>query len=241
MREWLAWARGLRTQGCLLVGVLATHHHPDHVGGLEVLTRELDIDLWAHAKTAALVGWNRYRSIADHEEFVLAGPEPTHVRALHTPGHAPGHVCLHIEALGLVLCGDMMAGVGSILIAPGDGDMIEYLAQLKRLALLGAHTALPAHGDPIELAEERYLALIAHRLRREARILACVPRADSAVGQVAGITSDELVQVAYADTLPDLWPVAELSLRSHLIKLVREGRVSQTGERYCHSGGVVAA
>jgi glyoxylase-like metal-dependent hydrolase (beta-lactamase superfamily II) len=141
---------------------------------------------------------------------------------LHTPGHAPGHVCLFEEEDGVIIAGDMVAGVGTILIAPGDGDMAVYLAQLERLAALGAHVALPAHGDPIDAPERTFRHYVAHRLAREAKVAA-------ALGDEGALPEDLLPRV-YADTPRSMWPVARLSLEAHLIKLEREGRARRDPE-----------
>lgn len=149
-REWLAWARGFESVGRRVVGVFATHHHPDHVGGAELFARELGAPLVAHAETARLCPHLRVeRTLDDGEVVTLEGPEPTAWRALHTPGHAPGHVCLVDERDGVAVVGDMVASVGTIVIDPYEGDMAEYLRQLERLASLSLRVALPAHGAPI--------------------------------------------------------------------------------------------
>jgi hypothetical protein len=121
--------------------------------------------------------------------------------------------------------------VGTILIEPTDGDMIAYLAQLDRLARLDAHTALPAHGDPItaETGGPTPTALfrfyIAHRLSREAK----VANALAAAGP-EGASVEALVPIAYANTPPAIWPLARLALEAHLIKLERDGRARRAGE-----------
>jgi glyoxylase-like metal-dependent hydrolase (beta-lactamase superfamily II) len=227
-RAWIDWARGLVSQGRTLAAIVATHHHPDHVGGLEVLARELDVPVWAHEltvdrlapETRALVT----RRLTDGEEFVLAGPRDESWRVLHTPGHAPGHVCLFEERTRTVVVGDMVASVGTILIAPGDGDMQVYLEQLDRLASLDASVALPAHGDPIDEPTVLFRRYIAHRLAREAKVLAAVKLAGA-----AGADAGALVPEAYADTPAHLWPIATLSLEMHLEKLEREGAVVRVG------------
>jgi ribonuclease/clavin/mitogillin len=225
-RDWLAWARGLVAQGRAVVAIFATHHHDDHVGGLEVLARELDVPVWAHEltvdrlapQTRALVK----RRLADGDTIVLDGPRPESWRALHTPGHAPGHVCLFEERTRTVIVGDMVASVGTILIAPGDGDMQVYLEQLERLAALDARLALPAHGEPIDEPTALFRKYIAHRLAREARVLEAVRSAGA-----AGSDASALVPEAYADTPVHLWPIAKLSLEMHLEKLEREGRITR--------------
>jgi ribonuclease/clavin/mitogillin len=223
-KAWLEWARALQTQGRTLTAIVATHHHEDHVGGLDVLARELGIPVWAHELTVdRLMPATRAhvtRRLSDGDTIVLDGPRAESWRVLHTPGHAPGHVCLFEERTRTAIVGDMVASVGTILIAPGDGDMQVYLAQLDRLAQLDASLALPAHGEPIDEPTVLFRKYIAHRLAREAKVLDAVRKAGPAGGDAAALVPD-----AYADTPMHLWPLARLSLEMHLEKLEREGLV----------------
>jgi ribonuclease/clavin/mitogillin len=221
-REWLAWARSLPSTGRRPIAIVATHHHPDHVGGVDVLVRELGLPLWAHADTASQIDVPVSRMLKDGDALDLEGPVPERWKVLHTPGHAWGHVCLLDEAEGTVIVGDMVASVGTILVAPGDGDMSVYLEQLGRLAGLKARLALPAHGEPIDEPTKLFEFYVAHRLMREAKVLAAV-----AARGPGGGTEDELVTKAYDDVPPTTWPLARLSQRSHLDKLVKDGRVSR--------------
>ncbi len=238
-REWIAWARALPSTGRTPLAIVLTHHHVDHVGGADVLGRELGLPLWAHPETASRLDVPVARTLADGDPLDLAGPTPARWRVLHTPGHAPGHVCLLDEAEGTLVVGDMVASVGTILIAPGDGDMAVYLEQLKRLSGLKARLALPAHGEPIDeptLLFERY---VAHRLMREAKVLAAVV----AAGEGGG-SEDEILPIAYDDVPVTTWPIAMLSLRSHLDKLLAEGRVRRqpaSGERPRYVAGMNGA
>jgi glyoxylase-like metal-dependent hydrolase (beta-lactamase superfamily II) len=191
------------------------------VGGLEVLTRELGLPLWAHEETAVRVETPVARRLVDGESIVLAGPVTERWRVLHTPGHAPGHVCLWNDEERAVVVGDMVASVGTILIDPVDGDMRVYLEQLGRLAALEARVALPAHGDPIDDPTVLFRRYVAHRLMREAKVLAAVVKRGGAAG-----TAEELLPDAYDDVSAGIWPIALLSLKAHLKKLVDEGLVS---------------
>lgn len=222
---WIAWARGIASTGRHLVALFATHHHPDHVGGIETLARELELPVWAHEATAArLPDIPVARRLVEGEELVLEGPEPSGWHVLHTPGHAPGHLCLHERELGIVVVGDMVATTGPILIDPVDGDMKAYLVELERLAALGARVALPAHGEPIDAPEGLFRHYIAHRLDRERRVLDALRAAGP-----DGVAPAALVPSAYDDTPVLLWPLAVLSLEAHLLKLEREGRAVRDG------------
>lgn len=228
---WISWAEGLRAEGRRLVALFATHHHHDHVAGADLLARRLALPLWAHEATAARISPPVSRTLRDGEEIPLDGAPPQRWRVLHTPGHAPGHLCLFEPSLRCLVVGDMVASVGTILIAPGDGDMAEYLRQLERLASLDASLALPAHGDPIDAPSALFRHYIRHRLSRERKVL------DALGGSLHGRSIHEILLEAYADTPPALHGIARLSLRAHLEKLENEGRVRQEAGRFFSQGG----
>jgi ribonuclease/clavin/mitogillin len=227
-RAWIDWARGLAGQGRRPVAIFATHYHEDHIGGVDRLARELGLPLWAHDETARRIGPDKVaRRLVDGDEIVLDGAVPQRWRVLETPGHAWGHLCLWEASERTLVVGDMVASRGTIIVAPGDGDMRLYIEQLRRLLGQGARLVLPAHGEPIDDPTELFERYIAHRLVREAQVLAAVVAAGPAGG-----TDAELVPVAYADTPVTAWPFARLSLQAHLIKLVEDGAVVRTGARY---------
>jgi endoribonuclease LACTB2 len=226
-RAWLGWARGLQSAGRELVGIFVTHHHIDHVGGAGFLARELGLPLWAHQATAErLAGAVQItRRLEEGETIRLDGATPQAWQVLHTPGHAPGHLCLHEAETGALIVGDMVASVGTILIEPVDGDMQVYLDQLRRLQGLAATVALPAHGTPIEGPSALFAFYVKHRLAREAKVVDALAHAGGGGGSLGS-----LVREAYADTPEALWPLAQMSLEAHLIKLEREGRARRGGE-----------
>lgn len=223
-RAWVEWVRALQASGREVVAIFATHHHPDHVGGADFFLAELGVPLWAHRETAARLPVPVDRELNEGEAVLLDGPTPQRWEVLHTPGHAPGHLCLFERALGAVVVGDMVASVGTILVDPTEGDMTEYLAQLSRLEGLQAKVALPAHGAAIEDPSRLFRAYRAHRLMREERVAMAV--------ESHGGTLDELLPRAYADVGPEVYPIARMSLEAHLVKLVRDGRVRQVDDKY---------
>ncbi len=197
--------------------VLLTHHHGDHSGGANALATRWGIPIAAHEATA-----RRLASRVAVTQLVEDGETVHGATAVFTPGHADGHLCFEVGAA--TIAGDMVAGLGTILIDPSEGDMVLYLASLERLLARPPAMLLPAHGPAIPDGPAKLREYLAHRRLRETRVLAAL----TGVPQ----TIDELLSVAYGDTPRTLWPLAERSLRAHLVKLVREGRATEIAERW---------
>jgi glyoxylase-like metal-dependent hydrolase (beta-lactamase superfamily II) len=208
--------------GLTLRGAIVTHHHGDHIGAAARIREAFSTPVIAHRETRTRL---RDRVTTDGELDEGQALFDGEVEVLHTPGHARGHLCLRQREGRWLVAGDMVASVGTILIDVEDGgDMADYLAQLERLADAVEGVVLPAHGAPIERGAERLRHYVAHRLAREAKVLAAVSD--------GWRTEDELVARAYDDTPREVWPIAARSARAHLHKLVREGRVAFDGVRW---------
>ena len=200
--------------------VLLTHHHGDHVGGAAVLAARWRVPIAAHANTQRrLAGRVEVTELVDDGDviFTYAGGDAV---AVFTPGHADGHLCFEIG--GAIIAGDMVAGIGTILIDPSEGDMALYLASLEKLRDRPQATLLPAHGPAIPDGHAKLTEYLAHRRMREVRVVAALD------GTVA-----ELVARAYSDTPAVLWPLAERSLLAHLVKLERDGVAREVDGRWC--------
>lgn len=224
----IEWVHGARLKGVEPVAILATHHHPDHVGGAMALRERLGLPLWAHAMTAQRLDGivEIDMLIQDGERIVLGGPTPTALTALHTPGHAPGHLCFTDEASNIMIAGDMVASVGTIIVEPTDGDMLLYLESLRNMAALEPSALLPAHGDVIRQPQALLSFYIEHRLMRETKVL------ESLRARGKPSRPRHLVAQAYDDTPKALWPLALQSIEAHLIKLERDGRITKEGDRW---------
>src|SRR4029453_13952469 len=71
-----------------VIAIWLTHHHPDHVGGVEALRKRLDVPVHAHAETAARLAGQGIpidATLADGDELELAGDPPMRLRAVWTP------------------------------------------------------------------------------------------------------------------------------------------------------------
>lgn len=197
--------------------VLLTHHHGDHVGGATRVAKRWGVPIAAHANTAKRLAGHVQIARELAEGDVL---DDFDITCLYTPGHADGHLCFEHGDASIV--GDMVAGLGWILIDPVEGDMVHYLASLARLLERPAKTLLPAHGPVITDGAHKLREYIAHRTMREDKVVA-------ALAGVSDASLAELVAEVYADTPKPLWALAERSLRAHLDKLVREHRARQSG------------
>lgn len=212
----------LAAEGRRVEHLLITHHHGDHVGDVERLRQRLGVPVHAHALTAERLPWPVDHVLDDGDVLELG--EGIVLQALHTPGHAPGHLVIHERSSGVAHAGDMVAGEGTILVDPEDGgDMSRYLASLQRLGELGARALVPAHGpvlyDPRAVVDH----YVRHRLAREAKVLAAI---DGGAEE-----QPELLARAYDDTPRAIWPVAARSLEAHLRKLEVDGVIERAAGR----------
>lgn len=205
-----------------VVAIWLTHHHPDHIGAVEVLREELEVPVLAHTETArrlqgriAVDG-----ELVDDQVLQLAGRagEPdVVVKVLHTPGHARGHLCFFEERGRSLIAGDMVAGISTIVIDPPEGDMDVYLKSLRRLIELEPRTLFPAHGPAIKNAVAKLRELVEHRLWREKKVLAAWREGKR--------TAEEMLPEVYDDAPEAAWPLAQRQIEAHLERLRRADRL----------------
>ena len=208
--------------------IVLTHVHPDHVAGVNALNKHLQerhgraCQVAAHAETAESLK-NQFpvgRLIHDNEVLTIQGEPSINLRALHTPGHARGHLCFYDEHTGALISGDNIVGYGSVLIDPPEGNMRDYLASLERMRALGSLSVLfGGHGPAIANPHEKIDEYITHRLLREEMILIAV--------REGATTPKEIVARAYVDVPPKAHALAERAVLAHLEKLEADGLVAR--------------
>ena len=217
--------------------IVCTHSHPDHSPGARPLQALCDtvppiLGLASRDTARANSAFVPDRELRDGEVLVLdpntfaagapllQGATNHTLQVIHTPGHAANHICLMLLEDGLLFSGDHILNGSTTVVDPPDGDMNDYLNSLDLLhAACTEHQLkyiLPAHGyvlgGPDDEAQAAIARLKAHRLQREAKVLAAMQ------AHPDGTLDDWLAQV-YADVPQRMWPVAKRSLMAHVARI----------------------
>ena len=207
---------------CVCEEIIVSHLHPDHFGGETVLQKhlkekfDLEIPISAHKLTAeSLDGKIEIQKfIEDEEVFNLQDENGAEFKltALHTPGHARGHLCFYDAAKGFLLSSDNIVGTGSVVIAPPEGNLLDYLSSLERMKNLPNLKHLcGSHGSAVFDAKAKIESYIAHRLERENQILKAI--------ESGAKTQTEIREIVYKILDEKLFRLAEKSIEAHLEKL----------------------
>jgi endoribonuclease LACTB2 len=209
-------------KGFLCKEIIVSHLHKDHFGGEMVLQKHLrekfglEVPISAHKITAeslhGKVEFQKY--IEDNETLKLKDESGANfsITTLHTPGHARGHLCFYDAELGFLLSSDNVVGAGTVVIAPPEGNMSEYLNSLERMKNLpNLRFLCGSHGSAIYDAKGKIEEYIAHRLTREKQILEAF--------QNGAKTSKSIAEIIYQNLSAEIFPLAVKSVEAHLEKL----------------------
>jgi glyoxylase-like metal-dependent hydrolase (beta-lactamase superfamily II) len=202
--------------------VLLTHTHPDHWPAAEKIRTKTG------AQIAAFQPFPKPDEVDITVDRVLADGDTIdgtefRLEALHTPGHAPNHLCFWLDEERVIFTGDhVLNGTTTVVNPQRGGDMKEYLASLERLRKLKRVAKIcPGHGAVIEDPTAKLDEYVAHRKMRERQILKLLkaePR-----------TIPKIVSTLYTDTPEGLIDMAQRQVHAHLLKLKAEGKVQGSG------------
>ena len=209
--------------------ILCTHTHLDHSPGANLLRDATD---------AVVIGQQAQFPKGQDPSF-----EPDHhwkhgdfiqtdeftLRAVHTPGHASNHLCFYLEEEQTLFTGDHIMEGSTVVIAPPDGDMLDYMNSLRDLKQLELKHLAPAHGNRIDNPLQMIEALIWHRTMRENKTL-------EKMQQLGPCTLATLTPSVYDEVPAFLHGLAQMSLLAHLLKLEKEQRVYQDNDLWRIAG-----
>ena len=147
------------------------------------------------------------------------------LEAMHTPGHAPNHLCFFLDEERTLFTGDhVLNGTTTVVNPQRGGDMVEYLASLERLRKIKRVARIcpgPRRRDG--------------RSGRGARGVRRAPQAarapDHAAAREGPGQDPDVVGTLYVDTPEGLLEMAGHQVHAHLLKLKAEGKVTGTGPK----------
>ena len=207
--------------------ILVTHTHSDHspaAAGLKAATGAPTMGFGPHGakgdtgEAGADLAFVPDMAIGDGE--AVEGPG-WWLEALHTPGHASNHLCFALPQEEALFSGDHVMGWSTTVIAPPDGDMIDYMRSLDRLSARTDAIYWPTHGGPIHWPQAHVRELIDHRLARRSTIRKAL--ADRPA------TAPELVARIYVGLDSRLVEAAAQSVLAHLLELRQSGLALEEG------------
>jgi glyoxylase-like metal-dependent hydrolase (beta-lactamase superfamily II) len=212
--------RALARAGCEgIQEIVLTHAHPDHMGGVQAVLQRFG------PLRVSKLPWptqDKRWPVPIHplDDGAQICTEGATLGAIHTPGHAPDHLCFWLREEEALFSGDHVLGVGTTVIPDGEGDLLDYMHSLEVLLRRAPRRIYPAHGPPIEDGVAKLREYVAHRQEREAQILHALERGPALIA--------EIVERVYLDVPVVLHGAAAHSVAAHLRKLEREGRVVRT-------------
>lgn len=205
-----------------LKGVLLTHSHVDHIGGIHQVFKEYgNVPI--------------YRRMTENNDEEYPGIEFSHIndgetigipgatlQVVYTPGHKEDHVCFLLKEENALFTGDSILGRGSTYVQ----DYPVYMESLYRMQQLGVQKLYPAHGDtPVNAnkIEEN----IAHRISREEQV--------AGVLNESGMSLEEVVGQVYPELPEDLRKVALNNTRGYLKRLRDKGVIIENQGKWTRS------
>ena len=228
MRAILAAATGRP-----ITHILATHAHRDHVDGVSALRVATGAhtagyqrgDVPSHAATAAdsasggdFIDWNFKPDIALADGSIFEAGD-MRFETVHTPGHAPDHLCFALTAHPHILfSGDHVMGWSTSVIAPPEGNMGDYLSSLEQLLISPQTLYLPGHGAAIPDGARTARAYLLHRRMRERSVLDAI--------DAGALSIPAIADIVYAGIAPNLRNAARLSIAAHLELLAQKRLIS---------------
>jgi len=209
-----------------LKGIVVTHRHPPHWGNAPaiqnvtsapIISTAAEKDAIEERMAGARVG----KVVRDGETLGLGDRT---IEFVHAPGHTYGSLAVFVREPKALFTGDNVMGTGSSVVNPGEGEIALYLDTMEKFRRYDPAVIYPGQGPVITHPQAKLRELIQHRHEREAQIVDLLKQGSRSV--------DDLFRIIYSGLDERLSHLARNQIRSHLLKLENEDRVSVSGPIY---------
>jgi glyoxylase-like metal-dependent hydrolase (beta-lactamase superfamily II) len=241
-----------KLKGVKLKEIILTHHHFDHSSAADTIRRKTGARISVHPDEEQFITnpredqpedieipedqkelreaakkWQEEARKARPDSLLADGDEvkigTATIRAIHTPGHTEGSLCLMLDEENVLFTGDTILGRGTVAISPPPyGSMTKYLQSLEKLEGSVAERIAPGHGPVIDNPAQKCRELITHRHEREAQILKLLANGKTTV--------DQLLKAIYPEVDKRLHSFATSQILAHLHKFREEGVLDFEGK-----------
>ncbi|MCL0102052.1 MBL fold metallo-hydrolase [Dehalococcoidia bacterium] len=207
-------------------GILISHGHQDHIGGLDRIHDVISAPVLCHPKLvktlAPFLGKESVQPLRSRQRIAIG--KTVMLESQYTPGHAEDHVCFFLRRQKIAFTGDTILGSSTSVVQ----DLFSYMKSLHTVQKFRPKIICPAHGKIVNDAPKWVAGYIEHRNMREQQVLAAVHQ---------GITEvDDMVAAIYPKNLKKaLRGAAAGNVRQHLSKLRKDGVVKEQATQYAPS------
>ena len=209
-----------------LKGIVVTHRHPPHWGNAPAMQQVSGAPIIATAAEkqtieARMTGARVDKVVQDGETLSLGNMT---IEFVHAPGHTYGSLAVFIRERKALFPSDTVMGTGTSVINPGEGEITLFLQTLGKFMRYAPAVIYPGQGPVISDPQAKLQELVRHRQEREQQIVALLQQGPKSVNDLFGSL--------YTGLNERISRLARNQIRSHLIKLENEGRVTAHGEMY---------
>ena len=205
-----------------LDGMFLTHHHPDHYEHSNKIAKLLKVPIFLSKDSFNRICDSRsvdyFKGVQTKfvsQDQVLTTWKGREIFVCEIPGHDKGHLGLAPRSMEWFLVGDLIQGIGTVVIAEPEGSMKEYFNTLKKVIALNPKIIIPSHGLPLGTTF-RLCETLKHRQMREEQVFNLVKENKN---------SEQILPIVYENIPPELHKYAIKTIESHITKLKEEKRI----------------